>query len=360
MKNARFILCLIPVLMTGQCLHGQQDTFISYFSQDFESSSTGRYDSASQVNDWPMGIAPWADSWKTESEDSLTIGYVACGEENDSSKAVLVTYFRGNKGTTPDSTCNNWIGAPLNLWCWGSGERFTFTIENLVDAEYASGPIGYGFNAKLSVDDYAKGGKFGFTILMGKDHGEGACAPDSTEGFSHILMWSEPKSENGYEPVIVSYVYQQVSPYDGCDGPGLDYAEFYKWDEIDSVKSDAAVIPGNEWFSVFVLLTPNTFADGKANSDGMIQGWMNGRMFFRKRGIMFIHEGYEQDHGEKATWCQAEFATFFGGCNTNHLSTSDEYFWYDDYHLGRPDGPHFPEQDTVDRNFVIDFDWMRH
>jgi hypothetical protein len=360
MKMNRFIVLLPVLLMTGRGLQGQQDSFVTYFSQDFENSPAGRYDSASQVNDWPMGIAPWADSWKTNSEDSLNIEYVALNEGTDSSEAVLVTYFRGNKGTAPDSTCNNWEGAPPNVYCWGSGERFTFNVEDLVDPDQAKGTVGYGFNVRMAVDDYAQGGKFGFTLLMGKDHGAGACAPDSTEGFSHILMWSQPKAETGYVPAIVSYVYHQVPPYNGCDGPGPVYARFYIWDEIDSVKGDPAIIPYDEWFNVFVLLTPNSFTNGKANNDGIIQGWMNGKMYLRKKGIMFIHEGYQQEHGEPATWSQAEFATFFGGCNTGHLSTDDEFFWYDDYHLGKPAGPHFPDRDTVDRNFVIDFDWMRN
>ncbi len=220
MKKTLIIIWPVLIMAGGLCLHGQEDSFISYFSQDFENSLPGRYDSASQVHDWPMGIAPWADSWKTNSEDSLSIGSSVDGDGSNNTKAVLVTYFRGNKGTAPDSTCNNWEGAPLNLWSWGSGERFTFNVENLVDPEYSTGTIGYGFNAKFSVDDYAKGGKFGFTLLMGKEHGEGACAPDSTEGFSHILMWSQPKPETKNAPVIVSYVYHQVYPYDGCDGPG--------------------------------------------------------------------------------------------------------------------------------------------
>jgi hypothetical protein len=359
MSMTRYIWLLILLLAGGRSISGQ-DTFIDYFYQDFESSPLGRYDSASEVHDWPMGIAPWANSWKTNSHDSLNIEYVADNGGSDNSKTVLVTCFKGNKGTSPDTTCNNWVGAPLNLWSWGSGERFTFQVGELVEPEYATGPIGYGFNAKLSVDNFAQGGKFGFTLLMGTEHGEGACAPDSTEGFSHILMWSGPKPETNYKSLIVSYVYHQIPPYDGCQGPGMNYAESYEWEEIDSVKGDQAIIPVDEWFNVFVLLTPNTFTDGKANSDGMIQGWLNGKMYFRKRGIMFIHEAYEEKHGEKATWAQAEFATFFGGCNTGHIATSDEYFWYDDYHLGRPEGPNFPEHGPVDKNHVVNFPWMKY
>ena len=359
MSRVRNIWLQVLLLTGGGSIAGQ-DLFIDYFSQDFDLTPLGTYDSASQVHDWPMGVAPWADSWKTNNHDSVNIEYVADNGGTDSSRAVLVTYFKGNKGSYPDTTCNNLAGAPLNLWSWGSGERFTFHVGDLVDPDRATGAIGYGFNARISVDNYAQGGKFGFTLLMGKDHGIGACAPDSTEGFSHLLMWSRPTSETGYKPVIVSYVFHQIPPYDGCGGPGRDYAETYTWDEIDNVKGDRAIIPKDQWFSVFVLLTPNTFTDGKANSDGMIQGWMNGKMYFRKTGLMFIHEAYEVKHGEKATWAQAEFATFFGGCNTGHMSTSDEYFWYDDYHLGWPDGPYFPENGPVDPAHLVNFPWMKH
>lgn len=324
---------------------GQEDLDLEvdvYILRDFESTSIGLYDSADIYDHWG---SQFANSYKTDSHDSIYV------EDQSGNHVIGVEYFADNKGSYPDSTCDD---PGSKIWSQGSGEHFEYPIKDSIYESRRTDDLWYSFEGYVkSGIDWVVTGKFGTTALMGQYHGV-ASAPDSTEGFSHLLVWDEPAVDQLAK--INSYVYYQKAPYDGGG-----YGDTWAWNKIepDASTGDSAIIPTDEWFTVIVHMQPNTFTAGEANSDGFIEGWLNGKMYFRKMNLMFINGAYERNRGVEAEWWSGEFATFYGGCNYWHLSTGDETFKYDNFRFfevqQQGGGNYFPEGDTTDRSLTIDF-----
>jgi len=327
-----------------------QDTWTVYWSENFDDNDLGQYDSIPQYADFPT-MWDKGNSWETDSHDSVYIEWEKY-TETDSSKCMMVYYFEGNKGTYPDTTCNNWQGAPPNFPVDGSGETFAFYVTDSVDTGYESDPIGIAGNIKWSdFGEFRQGGKSFFTIRLGDEFTYAGGQRDSCDGFSHLLTFDNISGSDSCW-CVCSFIYYQYEPYHWESV----YATTFPWNEIDGVEGDSAIITRGEWHNIFVYLQPNTFDEyGDANADGIITGWMDGKMYFRKSDVMFIHGAFEHQNGYAAEWYDSEAAFFYGGCNTGHVTQQDNCWWFDDYHLGRPSGPNFPEGDTVDRNYEIAF-----
>ena len=324
-----------------------------YLYNDFEDVALGEYDSLDMNVDWGT---TWVNTYKTDAHDSTYIEYFPNNSGTESSNVWTVWYFDNNKGTYPDMTCNTGELAIIypNFHVDGSGVTFEFPLNDSIDPGKESDDIWYFFMAYIDIDDYRMGGKFGFTCLFGSHHAtEGATAPDSTEGFSHIFMWTDPNDPEDAVSLVKSYMFYQISPYGGGG-----YAQSHPWCSIDGVTGDSAIIPKGEWFSIAVHFIPNTFTGSVANSDGVVEGFMNGKMYFRKSNIMMIHGAYEIAWGSEAEWYIGEAATFFGGCNTGHVSVDDEIFRYDNIGYGEFTGENFPDGDTVSRSLQMNMEWM--
>ena len=119
--------------------------------------------------------------------------------------------------------------------------------------------------------------------------------PNQDQGFVCVLMWRADGS-------IMSYVYHQAQT--------SQYGEGGQW--------KSAIIKPGEWLNITIRVVMNT--PGK--TDGIMEGWINGKLAFSSQHYMFRSKWETGIH-------KIEFHSFFGGDGDQYSAKQDEFIDYD-------------------------------
>jgi len=174
--------------------------------------------------------------------------------------------------------------------------------------------------------DFGKGKLPGVNIGTERDHGE----ENYTVTGSSTMMNFHPDVDTyhgwyhtGTTGTITWYTYL----------PSGRYPALKTWDEFQPSGTNlsySSVVPGAfiwdasdlKWYNITVRYVTNTFTGGVANSDGLMEGYINGKLIERWSGLKFMPNS---DDGKGIN--SIYFANFFGGGSTVE---NDEWTLFDD------------------------------
>lgn len=146
--------------------------------------------------------------------------------------------------------------------------------------------------------DFVKGGKL--PGLAGGVANTGGDKPTGADGWSGRMMWREGGQ-------IVQYTYHPDQP--------TEYGEDMPWD----LGGQRHFVPG-EWHLVEHRVVMNT----PGESDGALEGWLDGELVFSRAGIRF------RDAADFAVDL-FYFSTFFGGSDASWAPPADTYVDFDEF-----------------------------
>ncbi|MFC9272665.1 polysaccharide lyase [Streptomyces zhihengii] len=146
-------------------------------------------------------------------------------------------------------------------------------------------------------------GKLGIGLAGGAACSGGQVC-DGTNGFSSRIIWRTAKGQ------AAVYYYHM-----GHEGTYGDYAV---------LKNDGADIywPKGQWVNLVQRLKVNTVTGGRANPDGEIEIFYNGKSAAKVTGLRFVTNADQVD--------KAYFSSFAGGATTTFAPRNDSYIWFDD------------------------------
>lgn len=145
-------------------------------------------------------------------------------------------------------------------------------------------------------------GKLGLGLAGGKSC-SGGQACDGTNGFSSRMIW-----RSGGQAAIYYYTMGHAGQYG-------DYTI------LKAGGKDIYYTPG-QWANIAQRLKVNTVSGGKANADGEIEIFYNGKSAALITGLRFVSNGDLVD--------KAYFSSFFGGATPEFAPKVDSYIHYDD------------------------------
>ncbi|GAB3439274.1 hypothetical protein GCM10027570_03370 [Streptomonospora sediminis] len=181
-----------------------------------------------------------------------------------------------------------------------SGAQAPFALEAAREY-YVSMWIRFAEDFSWGTTEYA--GKVGIG-LAGGDWCSGGQTCDGTNGFSSRFIWRRADGE------AALYYYHMDK-----EGTYGDYV---------SLERNGSVVhwPKGEWVNIVQRVKVNTVTDGRANPDGEIEVFYNGRSAAEVTGLRFVTNGDQVD--------TAYFDSFAGGATAEFAPRNDSYIWYDD------------------------------
>ncbi|GAB3451592.1 hypothetical protein GCM10027570_28640 [Streptomonospora sediminis] len=162
------------------------------------------------------------------------------------------------------------------------------------------------FGADFSWGSGKYGGKIGIGLAGG-----GACSGgrtcDGTNGFTSRFIW---RRADGAAALYYYHMDKKGTYGDyvmlkqgGADGPAINW-------------------PRGEWVNVVQRVKTNTVTGGRANADGEIEAFYNGRSVAEVTGLRFVTNNDQVD--------KAYFSSFAGGSSPEYAPRHDSHIWYDD------------------------------
>ena len=251
--------------MEGQNLP-ERNLFNFIFESDFEDDPLGRYTDALLRDDWNNGGTLSA----TEVFDIIS--------ENDTYyNKFLRGYLEGGKYL------------PANHgWYWTSS----------LSTHYKELYISYDIRFKPGFE-WVIGGKMPFG-MSGGPISSGAL-PTINSGWTVRTMWKE----NGR---LVFYVYHQDQT--------IQFGSSYGWGNFS--------FTSGKWYNITMRVVLNTFKDGVAANNGILEGFIDGKLLFQKRDFQFrAVESIEIDN--------LIMSAFFGGGTAEWAATRDEWIDMDNF-----------------------------
>lgn len=267
-------LCYSQACLSGWAYEKYKNVFKNSNSKDnilinqnFESSLLGKY-TESQL-DLDFGSHIWSEGLKE--------GRATIVDDSDPKRGKVLRVLYPSSGVTSKQ----------------SGVSWRIPLEGNFESIYIS------YKVKFDKDFiFAKGGKL--PGLMGGNYSSGLRRSDGKTGFSVRMMWFE----NGR---ITFYVYHTNQMNDEGD--------IMEWRS----NGKAISFQPEVWYRIGEKVVMNT--PGK--NDGMIYGWIDGKLCFKKTHINFRNVNkYSVD--------SLFFSTFFGGHTADYKSPKDQYAFFDD------------------------------
>jgi hypothetical protein len=279
-----------------------------YFSQDYDDNTLGDYLRSEWIDDWNPNPV-WRDSEDAcNSGNADTVRIVDDGTDTVCAVTISADVVR----TTCNFADDYSTSPPTKVWNLGGGEYFTSWF--ITDQANELSEIYYSFNIKWDATmDWKKGGKI-MSIGGGPTDDQGSTKPLVEDGFSCLLMWKE----NGQ---LVWYIYHQ-------DNTDVRYADTWFWTHYSTGVN--YTFPKDTWVNVTIRVVNNTLTNGVANSDGFLEGWIDGVFWNRadRDGAGIEFTSYLNDgRGINRT----EFAHFRGGGSTGYMGDIDCTTHFDDH-----------------------------
>ncbi len=233
----------------------------SLLSVNFSNNGTGGYSESDVRNDF--GAIEWARTSRASIRD------------DGGNKYLRVEYPAGSVG--PDE----------------GGAGFTADFNRSIGAHdelYISYKVRFG-----SGFDWKLGGKL--PGLAGGSVNSGGDKPSGWDGWSARMMWRQGGD-------ATQYVYHPNQPN--------SYGEGMYW--------NGASFSVGSWTTVETRIKLNT----PGESNGLIQGWMNGQLVFERYNMRFRDTDDLQID-------KLSFSTFFGGSDSSWAASRDEHIDFDDF-----------------------------
>lgn len=140
--------------------------------------------------------------------------------------------------------------------------------------------------------------------LAAGDNCSGGMNCDGTNGFSSRYMWRK-----GGKAVL--YLYHMDKPHKWGDDRELKYAD-----------GSDVIFPKGEWVHLVQRVKINTVKSGKAQKDGEVQVWYNGKEVLNLKNLRFVSNKNKVDN--------FYFSTFHGGNTHEWAPRNTCWIWYDD------------------------------
>lgn len=277
-------LFLVPVQLISQ-----EGPFRIYLSNDFESSTEGSYRKTEWKKEW--NDPPW--------HNRLEAARIVL---QDRSKVLRIAYAEGTFGLDPDHTSTP-----------GNGIQFWAPVPDQPVTE-----IYMSYNVMFKPGfDFVRSGK-----LPGLDGGPDFNGrPAFDQGFKCGLAWSGQLYNSSTEGTIAFYLYHHK-----MHG---EYGEINTWaDPYSSNPYYKFITAGQHWTNITIRLVLNT-VNGKGepgNHDGILEGYINGRLMEQWTGLCLRHTG-------DITIDLAKIYSFFGGNDETFAARRDEWILFDDFFL---------------------------
>ncbi len=273
-KVTTMVIWLLAVsAIIGQSqLYGQtssNDNYNILFQNDFEDNQLGDYSGYDFCKDWNI----------TAYED-FSIDMVLDSDPGKN-KVMRGNFAKGSHSITYD--------IPYGF-CFYS--YYPEEIGNNLEEAYFSYDIKYrdGF-------DWVHGGKM--PGLKGGDLGDYITV---NSGFSARPMWSDGGQ-------IVFYVYHQDMKN--------QYGDSWGWWEDFKFETE-------KWYNVTFRVVLNSFSNGKALNNGILEGFIDGKLMFQRSDLKFRSL-------ESITIDRMSIDAFFGGGDEFFAATRDEWIDYDNF-----------------------------
>ena len=158
------------------------------------------------------------------------------------------------------------------------------------------------FSENFSWGGKDQGGKL--PGLAGGENCSGGQKCDGTNGFSARYMWRK-----GGKAVL--YLYHMDKPHKWGDDRELKFPD-----------GTEVFFPKGEWIKLTERVKVNTISNGKANKDGEVQVWFNGKEVLNLKGLRLVSNETQVDN--------FYFSTFHGGNTKEWAPKNTCWIWYDD------------------------------
>jgi hypothetical protein len=269
MKKLGLIISLSCALIILSAQENQ-DIFNIYFSHDFENNTIGNYLDNEWREDW--NNPPWSDR-------IVPIDVIQNQDSVNGSK-VLKWYFP--QGGVGPRACGG-------QWLTDLGRDY--------DELYLSYKIKFkpGF-------EWVLGGKI--HGLLGEPDNDGNAPPPYDGGFNILICWDETPGRN-----IKFYYYHQDQTH--------NYGDIYLWDQA---------IETDRWYTITLRAVMNTVNNGVGSNDGILEGFVDGKLVAQLGGIRFRNFDYIGIN-------ILEISTFYGGFEDYWAPKNDQWIETDDFYV---------------------------
>lgn len=248
---------------------------------------------------WRHSDVRWPGWWAGQLKDSIVI------DLETSSKVIKFSF----EDTCADGYC-----------CWNPSRGGDYWVYAL-DDEYQE--VYFSYNVKFRPGwMWSWGGKMP-GLNGGNEFSSGGYRPDPGMGFDwgQMFAWTLVEAEGGMN----DFVYYQ--------GMVRDYlGDSYSWREFQPAgldyNSEGRFIFDTDperWYNITIRLVVNTIDGGIAYSDGLAEGFVDGKLVHQKTGL-YLLDPSQDGLGIN----RIHIANFFGG---NNPSLRDEWSYFDDFIL---------------------------
>lgn len=241
------------------------DLYKIYFEHDFEENTTGDYVAEEWMEDW--NYPSWSDR-------QVSPEIISTQSDGSTSKYMRYHFPEGAVGPSE-----------------GGGQWLT-KIEDGIEELYFS----YNIRFKPGFD-WVGGGKV--PGLRGGPQLNTVGDPEWDAGFIALLMWKNPGS-------LGFYYYHQDKDH--------EYGDLVMWDHT--------LVTGN-WYNVTIRLVLNTIDENGGQNNGILEGFINGKLVCQLDGIRFRNVDWTID--------QLYVASFFGGSGDEYAAVKDEWIDVDEF-----------------------------
>jgi hypothetical protein len=297
-------------------LTAQDNNLNIIYSQDFEHRNapieyiTELWSSDFNNATWRDSDHRWPAWWEGKYQDSILI------DPETGSKVIKFSHddiiVDGYAGTGP--RC---------------GDYWQFSIGNGINEVY------YSYNIKFRPGwIWNEGGKLS-GLYGGSEPPRDLTPPGYGEGFSAGLMF---KDYGGlafylfYQNQATS-VFGETQVWNDFQPPGLDYDNEGRF--IFDVSKD-------RWYNITIRCVTNTFTGTTPNSDGILEGYINGKLVEQLSGLFLI------TYPDINNLIRGAVANFFGGSEIYQAPQRDEWAYMDDLvFFTYADGVNVPRGNTL-------------
>jgi hypothetical protein len=286
--------------------------------QDFEHRTSGEYTQAQRYADWGS-IWFYADNRPAYWEEGLGFRHVdSIVTDQATGSQALYLWSPGDcvdcAGDYDCITCSpRCPDGRCAIGTYRSGDTWIYPITDQDE-------IYFSYNVKFRSGFLPiEGGKL-FGLRGGGPSPTTFLPPPDDEGFSVGTMWRDYGGisfYNFYHNQSNSQ-YGEVTYWDDFQpsGTGLQY------DGNDRFIFD---FDSEQWYNITIRMTNNTFTGGVPNYDGLMEGFINGRLIEQLSGMYLTSATHQAEGIDRLI-----ISMFFGGSSNYMASQRDEWIIFDD------------------------------
>jgi len=322
---SRRINYVVFIFFFATSLFGQEEGLNILFKQDFENSTVGSYQKDEWLRDWN------SPTWNNRLSNAEIYN------QAELSNVLKLTYKKGTVGLDEDSSPTP--GNGIQFWSYHKKGQYTEMYLSY-NAIFKEGFV-YNLSGKLP------------GLLGGDQSYIPNTKPEYEDGWSCMVTWDGQVLNSSGQPI------KYYTPtYPGLNDPSKGTINYYfyhqdqpnlsgdvaKW--VDPYTEDASkpwyIIDNNteRWINITVRVVMNTIGPDGGNYDGIMEGFIDGKLMTSKTNIRWRNISSSTIDG--ILW-----SSFFGGSGDAFAAMRDEWSYFDDFYLFTyEDGVNVPRGNT--------------